>query len=172
MRSVALFLCMFITCRTNAQQDPEFPKEFIMHLRLESGMISNFHSGSPGLFTGGISVVPQYTVVPRLIRAGVILKGFYANNKLHAAAGPTFSIKLKTLHARDAGSLGNIHISLDHLWASRKQNLAGGGLVLDLANRLIAGLHVHRDYRQNQWWLQSSLAFRISKVKKQKPVDL
>ena len=39
---------------------------------------------------------------------------------------------------------------------------------LDLLNKLVVSLTAHRDYKWDQWWLQTGIAFRISKVKKPK----
>jgi len=153
-------------------QDPEFPKEFIMHHNIQQGLITNFHSTQPEFYQAGLYIIPQYSIVKNLIRGGVIAGAAYAARTIDGYAGPTVSIKIKTLMAEPAGSLGNIHLRVDHLWGTGKQTLAGGGVVADLANRLILGLHAHRDYKLNQWWFQNSLAFRISKLKKSKQTDL
>ena len=63
-------------------QDPEFPKEFIMHLNVHSGMVTNFDH-TPELYAGGIQLVPQYTFVTNLLRGGVIADGFYTDKKIH-----------------------------------------------------------------------------------------
>ncbi len=146
-------------------QDPEFPKkEFIMHLRLQSGMTTNFKS-SPDLFTGGIQLVPQFTVVENRLRMGLVAGGFYTAKKIQGMAGPTVSLKLKTIAVKNMGSGGNINLSLDHLWGTGTQRLFGGGLQADLFNLIVIGTSLHRDYKNNNWWLQGSIAFRISKVK-------
>lgn len=171
MRLIYVLILMISAFAAQAQNDPEYPKEFIMHLRLHNGMITNFHQ-SPDAYTGGLQIVPQYTVVPHLLRAGLIGDVFYAGKKLQLGVGPTISIKLKTLKAKPFGSVGNISLNLEHIWATEKEKLAGGGLTLDLANKIIIGLSAHRDYAFNTWWFQNTLAFRISKVKKTTPVDL
>jgi len=33
-------------------------------------------------------------------------------------------------------------------------------------NLFVTGISVHRDYNLNSWWIQGTVAFRISKVKK------
>ena len=166
--TILLFLISF---KSMAQdQDPEFPTEFIMHLKLHNGMVTNFKGNSPDQYVGGIQLVPQYTIVKRLIRGGVILDGFYTGKKLQAAAGPTLSIKLKTLHAKPFGSAGNIHLNIDHLWGTEKQRLLGGGINADIGNRLVLGLSLHRDYNLNNWWLQNTLGLRISKLVRKKEI--
>jgi hypothetical protein len=82
--------------------------------------------------------------------------------------GPTISYKIIEFKGGHFGSLGNLHISLDHLWGTDKQRLVGGGINLDLLNKLVVSLSAHRDYKLSNWWIQSGIAFRISKVKQPK----
>lgn len=168
MKFISLQLLLFLfSFQLSAQdQDPEFPKEFIMHLKLHNGMVTNFRGRAPDIYAGGIQLVPQYTIVKNLLRGGAIIDGFYSSKKFQAAFGPTLSIKLKTLHAKPFGSAGNIHINIDHLWGTEKQRLLGGGINADIGNKLVLGLTVHRDYNLNTWWLQNTLGLRISKLKK------
>lgn len=84
---------------------------------------------------------------------------------MQGLAGPTVSIKIKTIALKNFGSGGNINLSMDHLWGTNNQRLFGGGLNLELLNLLVVGTSIHRDYNNNNWWLQGSIAFRISKVK-------
>jgi hypothetical protein len=157
-----LLLCMYGVGMT---QDPEFPKnEFIMHVKMHNGMVTSFKS-SPDLYVGGLQLVPQFTVVANRLRLGVIADGYYTGKKLQAAAGPTLSLKLKTIELKKFGSGGNINLSLDHLWGTQQQRLFGGGVNIDLLNFIVAGITLHRDYHLNNWWVQGSFGFRISKVK-------
>jgi len=159
-----LLLCM-LSFTATAQSDPEFPKEFIMHVKLHNGMVTDFGS-APDLYIGGIQLIPQYTLIEHTLRGGVIGDVYYTGKKIQAAFGPTISFKLKTFHAAPFGSAGNLHLSLDHLWGTDKERLLGGALNADLGNKLVLGLSVHRDYNLNTWWLQNTLGIRISKVKK------
>ena len=166
MKLIACFCFMLMGLSLFAQQgDPEFPKGFILHARLHNGLLTRFNS-SPGLFLGGLQVVPQFTVVEHKLRAGIIAGTFYTGTKLYTEFGPTASFKIKTLYAGIFGSAANIHLSVDHLWGSSRQHLLGGGINLDLLNRLVVGLSAHRDYKLNNWWLQQTFAIRISKNKK------
>jgi len=168
MRTIAPLLLLIIFSRQlSAQtvQDTEFPKEFIMHLKLHNGMVTNFNN-RPDLYTGGLQLVPQYTVVKNLMRAGIIMDGYYTGKKISAAVGPTVTFKLKTLNTAPFGSAGNINISFDHLWGTNKEQLVGGSINADIGNKLLLGLSIHRDYNLNTWWLQNTLGLRISKLKK------
>ncbi len=148
-----------------AQNDTEFPKEFIVHLKLHNGMVSQLNS-APNLYVGGIQFVPQYTIVKNKIRAGVIADVYYTANHLQAAVGPTISFKLKSFNLKSFGSGGNLHINLDHLWGTNQERLFGAGINADLLNKIVIGFSAHRDYHLNTWWFQNSIGIRISKLKK------
>ena len=168
MKSLSIKILLFLlSFQLSAQdQDPEFPKEFIMHLKLHNGMVTNFRGNAADMYAGGVQLIPQYTIIKKLLRGGIILNGFYTDKKLQAAFGPTLSFKLKTLHAKPFGSAGNIHVNIDHLWGTDEQRLLGGGINVDIGNRIVVGLTIHRDYNLNNWWLQNTLGLRISKLKK------
>lgn len=153
----------------HAQGDTEFSKGFIAYAGLHNGLITDF-GGNPDLFVGGLYLAPQVTVVPHFMRAGILAGGFYSANRIDGDVGPSVSIKLKTFDANlkgaGVGSLGNLHLRVEHLWGTGKQRLFGGGLFLDAGNFLLLGVTGHRDYRLNTWWFQSQIAVRISKKTK------
>jgi len=163
-----LFLVSFSFC-SYAQTDTEFPKEFIMHAKLHNGMVTSFHR-LPDLYVGGIQLVPQYTIITHKLRGGIIGDVYYTGKKVQAAIGPTISLKLETFKAGMFGSVGNLHLNIDHLWGTNKERLLGGGINADLGNKLIIALTAHRDYNGNTWWLQNSIGIRISKLPK--PIDI
>jgi hypothetical protein len=166
MLKVAAFtiLSFFFIKPSSSAQDPEFAKGFVMHLRWHNGMVTNFHS-QPDLYVAGLQVVPQVTVIPAKLRIGAVAGAFYTNKNVDALFGPTLSYKLKTFNAGPFGSAANIHITVDHLWGTNKQQLFGGGLHLDLLNKLTLGITSHRDYKLSNWWLQTAVGIRISKIK-------
>ena len=167
LKSLLFIFSTFISMRGMAQTDTEFPPGFIMHAKIHNGMITNFHRGAD-LYVGGFQLIPQVTVVPGKLKAGVIAGGFYAGKTFEGQFGPTVSVKLKTFNAGPFGSAANVHFTGDHLWGTGKQNLIGAGIHLDLLNKLILGFTAHRDYEFNNWWLQTALGLRISKLKKTK----
>ena len=157
----------FIISSIYTSAQTEFPNEFIMHLRLHSGMIT-YKKPAADIFVGGLQLVPQVTLVEHRLRGGLVAGGFYANSDLHGLLGPTISLKLTEFKGGYFGSIGNVHLNLDHLWGTDEQRLAGAGINLDLLNKLVVSLMAHRDYRLNNWWIQSGIAFRLSKVKQPK----
>ena len=159
-----LLLLWVVFFSPSASAQTEFPKEFIAHLRLHSGMVSHPATGSP-LFLGGLQVIPQVTLVPGSLRGGLAAGAFYSAKHLEGSVGPTVSLLLKDFKAGFFGTLGNLHLNADHLWGTGGQRLLGGGLNLDVLNKLVVGLSAHRDYRLNNWWIQSGIAVRLSKTR-------
>jgi hypothetical protein len=169
-KHLQLFLCvnfclLFFDCI--AQTDTEFPKGFIMHAKLHNGMITNFKAGAD-LYTGGLQLIPQFTLIDHKLRGGIIAGVFYANKKMEGQFGPTIAVKLKSFNAGPFGSAANLHFTADHIWGTGKQKLIGAGIHVDLLNKLVLGLTTHRDYEFKTWWLQTALGIRISKKKKTK----
>ena len=145
--------------------DTEFPKGFVLHAKLHNGMITNFKN-TPDVYVGGIQFVPQITIIEHKLRAGIIAGGFYAGKKVEAQFGPTVSIKLKTINAGVFGSAANINATVEHIWGTGNQKLIGGGLHIDLLNKLVLGITAHREYYFNSWWLQTALGIMLSKKAK------
>lgn len=165
MRIRIIAFLLLLATKTSAQDDPEFPKGFIMYLKLNNGLVTQFNS-SPDLYTGGIQLIPEFTVVEHRLRAGAVAGVFYTDKKVQVAAGPIFSLKLKTFNVKPFGSAGNINLTVEHLWGSGEQRLFGGGFNVDLLNKIVIGISAHRDYNLNAWWFQNGVALRISKKKK------
>jgi hypothetical protein len=162
-----IFFCIyyFFVQHCFAQKDTEFPKGFIMHAKLHNGMVTNFKAGAD-FYVGGIQLVPQLTVLENKLRAGFVVGAFYSGKKLDGQFGINTSVKLKTIKALVFGSAANVNLSAEHLWGTGKQKLIGGGINLDLLNKLVLSLTTHRDYEFKTWWLQTSFGIRISKKKK------
>ena len=165
MKKTIVALLLVVAIKASAQNDTEFPKGFIMYLKLNNGMVTKFDA-SPDLYTGGLHLLPEFTVVEHLLRIGGNIGVFYTDKKVQVMAGPLVSLKLKTFNVKPFGSAGNINLTLENLWGSGDQRLFGGGFNVDLLNKIVIGLTAHRDYNLNTWWFQNSVAFRISKKKK------
>jgi hypothetical protein len=165
-----LICCALLSAKTSrAQDDPEFPKGFVMHAKLHNGAVTNFHRGVD-MYIGGFQLVPQWGIIPQKLRMGLIAGAFYNNQKFDGQFGPTISYKLKTFNADPFGSAANLHITADHIWGTNEQKLAGAGIHLDLLNKLVLGVTVHKDYEYKTWWLQTAVGLRISKIKKSKEI--
>ena len=143
----------------------EFAKELIGHIKLSSGLITA-PKPLPAIFQGSIQMIPQYTIIPFHLRGGVVAAVAYAARKVSGLFGPTISYKITELKGSYFGSIGNLHITAEHLWGTNQQRLVGGSVNLDLLNRIVIGLSAHRDYNLASWWLATSFALRISPTKK------
>ena len=157
-----LFVLLLFTCKFSSAQT-EFEKGFIVHVGLHSGMITN-----PGadIFVGGLQVVPQVTIVQHTLRGGVVIGGIYSFKEINGLFGPTLSLKLTEFKASNLGTLGNLNVNADYLWGTHDQRLVGGGINIDLLNKLVVSLTAHRDYNFSDWWFQSAIAFKIFNTKK------
>lgn len=160
--AATLFASFFVAAQGS---QTEFVQPFISHLRIASGAITRFDA-SPDRYALSLQWVPQVLLAKGSVRGGAVFGSFYGDKAWGLMGGPTVSLRLKTFNAGTMGSLGNLNLSLDHLWASDKRRLAGGGLQIDALNKIMLGLHTHRDYEQGEWWFAISVAVRTSRIKK------
>ena len=159
-----LFLLGALSLCVRAQDDPEFRKEFLLALKTENGLATNFHKGTdPSVMN--LNLVPQLTLVEHHLRGGITAGLFYQDQRMQTLIGPSLFWKLKTLKASVFGSVANIQLSGEHLWGSRGQRLIGGGIHLDALNKITLGPVIHRDYSNNQWWFRFSVGYRLTKPK-------
>ncbi|WP_158859152.1 hypothetical protein [Lunatibacter salilacus] len=159
-----IWLGALLWCIQSHAQVTEFKNEGILHLKIHNGMVTDL-TVAPDLYVGGMQLTWQYGVVPGRVRLGATGGSFYTGKKVQALAGPTAALLLKSFAAADYGTVGNLHLSLEHLWGSEKQKLVGGGLHADVLNRIALGLTSHYDYEWKNWWIQSVIAIRLSKPK-------
>jgi hypothetical protein len=148
--------------------DTEFRKGWATYLKLDNGLISNFHA-SPDLYVGGLQINPQLTVVEHKLRIGATAGVVYATKKIAGLFGPSVAFKLKSLNLNNLGGLANLQLIAEHNWGTEKQRLAGGGIGLELLQKAILVLTVHRDYNLNSWWLQTHVGIHLKKKKQKEP---
>ncbi len=161
---ISAFYLLILPCSLRAQtKDTQFPKAWELQLRLQNGMITDFHS-APDLYAGGIVFAPQYGIIPHKLRAGAVAGFVYTGKKINGLIGPSVALKLKSFQTGLFG-FGNIHLSGEHLWGSNNIRLAGGGPHFELAHKIILGFTAHRDYKNNTWWFQSHIAIKLNKMK-------
>ncbi len=147
------------------QQDTEFTKGWLLNLKLVNGAVSNFKSTAPDIYMGGLSMNPQVTLVPGLVRLGANLGGVYANKKISGLFGPMATLKLAEFGTKNFGTLANMHLIAEANWGTHKQQTVGGGLGFEILSVAHIGITAQRDYKLNNWWLQSSIAIRLNKQK-------
>lgn len=150
---------------TNAQVT-EFKKGWTTEARLQTGAVTNFKANSSDIFTGGLLLTEHVTVAPGRLKAGAIAGLIYLDKKFQGLFGPELLLNIHTFNAGELGSIGNLHLSASWLFGTEHEQLVGGGIHVSLLNLITIGLTGHRDYKQNEWWLQSVVSFRLSKIKK------
>ena len=148
-----------------AQRDPEFPKGWVLYLQAHDGMVTNFTT-APDLFVAGLSLSPQLTVVPGLLRLGGTAGAIFNNKKIAGVFGPNLVIKLASLQANSLGSILNLQLQLEHLWGTSQQKLLGGLLQSEIGQFFRLGFSIHRDYGLNTWWFQGGLGYNLLRKKK------
>ncbi len=158
-----LFYAGLISAQSN--QDPEFTKGFILLGKLNNGFTSGFKSYTPDLYLGGLGLNPQITVAENVLRIGVNAGMTYNNKKLSGLFGPMLALKIKTLDTKYMGSYANIHLLAEANWGTSKQQMAGGGLAVELFKKIHLGITAQRDYYFNTWWFQSFIGVSLSKSK-------
>jgi hypothetical protein len=138
----------------------EFPKGWVFPLELGQGTNTAFDQ-TPDLYLGTLSFVPQYTLIKGRLRAGIAAGGAYTNKHIYGTGGPRLSLMLtdgpKVLHSTAL----NIQLVAEHLWGTKEQRLAGGGLSAEIGQLATLSLKALRDYHLSAWWLQFGLGINL-----------
>jgi hypothetical protein len=163
-----LLLFSFTGYSQRNADDTEFRKGWATYLKLDNGLISNFHS-LPDLYVGGLQINPQVTIVEHKLRIGATAGMVYANKKIAGLFGPSVAFKLKSFNLKNLAGLANLQLMAEHNWGTEKQRLAGGGIGLELLQKAMLIFTVHRDYNLNTWWLQTHVGIRLKKNKNKEP---
>lgn len=162
-RIVILGLLSF--CLNANSQDPndtEFRKGWVTYLKLDNGVISNFHS-APDLYVGGLQLNPQYTIIQHKLRIGANAGFVYANKKFSGLLGPSLAFKLKSFNLGEIAGLANLQLIGEHNWGTEKQRLVGLGIGLELLQKALVSFTAHRDYHLNNWWIQAHIGISLKK---------
>jgi hypothetical protein len=164
---ILLIFCLNTYSQENPD-DTEFRKGWATYLKLDNGLISNFHL-SPDLYVGGLQINPQVTVIEHKLRIGATAGIVYANKKIAGLLGPSIAFKLKSLNLKNLAGLANLQLIAEHNWGTERQRLIGGGIGLELLQKAMLIFTVHRDYKLNTWWLQTHVGIRLKKNKNKEP---
>jgi hypothetical protein len=166
LKKTFLLLTVLVGGLVKAQQpDTEFTKGWLLNLKLTNGAVTNFRSTAPDQYTGGLLLNPQVTVVPGTLRLGANLGAAYANKKVSGLFGPMIAWKLAELGTKNFGTLANMHLIAEANWGTQHQQMVGGGLGFEILSLAHIGITAQRDYKLNNWWLQSFIAIRLNKQK-------
>jgi hypothetical protein len=163
---VILLFCL--TARSQNPDDTEFRKGWATYLKLDNGVITNFHS-APDLYAGGLLLNPQITAIEHKLRVGANLGFVYANKEFSGLFGPSLAFKLKSFNLKNLAGLANLQVVAEHHWGTDKQRLVGGGIGLELLQKALLLFTAHRDYNLNTWWVQAHVGIRLKKKKTTEP---
>jgi hypothetical protein len=164
-RFICGLLSISLSFAASAQKDPEFPKGWVMYLQAHDGMVTNFTT-APDLFVAGLSLSPQLTVVPGLLRIGGSAGAVFNNKKISGMAGPNLVLKLASVQSNPLGSILNLQLQLEHLWGTDHQKLLGAWVQSEIGQFFRLGFSIHRDYGQNTWWFQGGLGYNLLRKKR------
>ncbi|HTG57083.1 MAG TPA: hypothetical protein VL943_12480 [Niabella sp.] len=166
LRMPFLLMLVLVAALANAQQqDTEFTQGWLLNLKLTNGAVTDFKSTAPDAYTGGLSLNPQVTVVPGSLRLGANLGAAYTSKKVSGLFGPMVALKLTELGTKNFGTLANMHLIAEANWGTNRQQMVGGGLGFEILSLAHIGITAQRDYKLNNWWLQSFIAIRFNKQK-------
>ncbi|SDC60808.1 hypothetical protein [Niabella drilacis] len=171
-RVLALVLLLLSSpAEAQKKQVTEFTKGGILLLKLNNGFTTGFGAETPDLYSGGLALNPQVTVIANRLRLGVNAGFVYNNKKTSGLLGPAMALKLADFRTSKPMALafGNLQLLAEANWGTHKQQMAGGGIGLELLQKIQLGLTAQRDYHLNQWWFQSFIAYQFNKTKKIKP---
>ena len=167
MKKVLFTICITLLCSSLFAQekfDTEFKKGYIGLLKINNGLITNFHT-SPELYVGGITLNPQFTVIEHKLRLGANAGFVYSGNKISGIFGPMLAYKIKSINLKTLAGLANIHVLLEANWGTNKQQLFGGGIAIEALQKLHIAFTAQRDYKLNSWWFQTHIGIPIFKTK-------
>lgn len=169
LKTLLLFCTFFILFSSPGiaqnNDDPEFTRGFELVAKLNNGFNSGLKANTPDMYVGGLALNPQFTVVENLLRLGANAGFLYNDKKLSGLFGPMAALKLKTLGTKYMGSYANLHLIAEANWGTNKQQVAGGGLGLEIFKKLHLGITAQRDYNLNSWWFQTFIGVKLNKTR-------
>ena len=121
----------------------------------------------PPLYLGDLRLSYQYTLA-KGFSIGAAGGALFNNDQLSAYAGPNLALLLKQMKTPH-GTIGNIHLLVEHFWGTNDQKLIGGGLRASIGNSLLLSLLTHRDYCLDYWNFQFGIG--INFLHKKRPLE-
>jgi hypothetical protein len=152
----------------------EMPKGFDLMAELGQGF--SRPRGDRTLYLATLQVVPQVTLVPERLRAGLVLGTLYPGTKLGVLAGGRLTYKLaqgppvllaKSFHVNLQGEYLPLVRSGPDTW----RQWVGAGIGLETSNLLGVAVRVHRDFRTPATYGQLALSFNF-RYKRTLPPEL
>lgn len=141
----------------------DIPKGFDLLAELGQGF--GRPRGGPTLYLATVQLVPQWTVVPERLRAGLVLGGLYPGSGVGGLAGGRLT--LKVLSGPPFMLAGSFHVTLqgEYLPVVRVgeawRQWVGGGIGVETSNFLGLSFRVHRDFAAPATYGQMAVAYNL-----------
>lgn len=156
-------------------QAQDLPQGFDVMAELGQG----FHHprGGDALYLATLQVVPQLTVVPGRLRAGLVLGAFYPGTHLAGLAGGRATLKVFQGPPFLLASSFHVNLQAEYLpavWTGVDawRQWVGGGIGLETSNLLSLSFRVHRDFRTPATYGQLAVAVNLRYKRTLPPSDL
>lgn len=135
-------------------------------LPVEVGQGFNHPPGADALYLATLQVVPQVTVVPERLRAGLVLGGFYPGTQVGGLAGGRLTCKLLEGKKFALASTYHLNLQVEYLPVVQagdgpRRQWVGAGLGLGTSNLLGVAIRLHRDFATPATYGQLSLAVNL-----------
>ena len=153
----------------------EIPRGF--DLLVEAGQGLSHPQGGPGLYLATLQVVPQWTLVPERLRAGLVLGAVYPGTHFGGLAGGRVTVKIlegppfllaKSFHVNLQGE----YLPVVHTEPGTWRQWVGAGIGLETSNLLALAVRVHRDFGAPATYGQLAVAFNLRYKRTLPPSDL
>lgn len=141
----------------------DIPKGFDLFTELGQGFARP--QGGPTLYLAALQVVPQWTVVPERLRAGLVVGAFYPGTEVGGLAGGRLTLKVLNGPAFLLASSFHVNVQGEYLPVVRSADTwrqwAGLGLGLEAGDLLSLNFRVHRDFRSPATYGQMAVGFNL-----------
>lgn len=141
----------------------DIPKGFDLFAELGQGFARP--PGGPTLYLGTLQVVPQWTVVPDRLRAGLVLGALYPGTAVGGLAGGRLTLKVLSGPGFMLAKSFHVNLQGEYLPVVRAgdgwRQWAGLGLGLESSNLLSLNFRVHRDFGQPATYGQMAVGFNL-----------
>jgi hypothetical protein len=156
-------------------QAQDMPKGF--DLMAEVGQGFNHPRGGDALYLATLQLVPQVTVVPEHLRAGLVLGTFYPGTHVGGLAGGRLTLKVIQGPAFLLANSFHVNLQGEYLpavWTGGDtwRQWVGGGIGVETSNLLGLAFRVHRDFKTPATYGQMVVSINFRYKRTLPPSDL
>ena len=135
-------------------------------LMVEAGQGFRHQASSDDRYLATLQLVPQFTVVPGRLRAGLVLGGFYPGTGLGALAGGRLTVRVAQGPPLLLASSFQVHLLAEYLPVVRpgdgtRRQWVGGGIGIETSDLLSLAVKLHRDFQSPATYGQLAVALNL-----------